>query len=132
MPQPGAAAFGFKAAGFDFPRRVARQSIPSLFLNFHRLAAVPNLFVLSVLLADLFGLPYTGSNLCNSTITKSFSIASKMVHGLPRFPRSPVATPLCQRVKRPWRNSGVFNLIADEYRDKGLTLPSDTTEIVNA
>jgi predicted RNase H-like HicB family nuclease len=27
--------------------------------------------------------------------------------------------------------SAVFNLIADEYRDKGLTLPSDTTEIVN-
>ena len=28
--------------------------------------------------------------------------------------------------------STVFNLIADEYRDKGLSLPSDTTEIVNA
>lgn len=28
--------------------------------------------------------------------------------------------------------SAVFNLIAEEYRDKGLTLPSDTTEIVNA
>jgi predicted RNase H-like HicB family nuclease len=28
--------------------------------------------------------------------------------------------------------SGVFQLIADEYRDKGLSLPSDTTEIVNA
>jgi predicted RNase H-like HicB family nuclease len=28
--------------------------------------------------------------------------------------------------------SAVFNLIAEEYRDKGLALPSDTTEIVNA
>ncbi len=26
----------------------------------------------------------------------------------------------------------VFALIADEYREKGLSLPSDTTEIVNA
>ena len=26
----------------------------------------------------------------------------------------------------------VFNMIADEYRDKGLKLPADTTEIVNA
>jgi len=26
----------------------------------------------------------------------------------------------------------VFDMIADEYREKGLTLPSDTTEIVNA
>jgi hypothetical protein len=28
--------------------------------------------------------------------------------------------------------AGVFRLIADEYREKGLSLPSDTTEIVNA
>jgi len=28
--------------------------------------------------------------------------------------------------------NNVFALIADEYRDKGLSLPSDTTEIVNA
>jgi predicted RNase H-like HicB family nuclease len=26
----------------------------------------------------------------------------------------------------------VFNMIAEEYRERGLTLPSDTTEIVNA
>jgi len=26
----------------------------------------------------------------------------------------------------------VFNMIVDEYREKGLKLPSDTTEIVNA
>jgi predicted RNase H-like HicB family nuclease len=26
----------------------------------------------------------------------------------------------------------VFNRIAEEYRERGLTLPSDTTEIVNA
>jgi len=26
----------------------------------------------------------------------------------------------------------VFNMIADEYREKGLSLPADTTEIVNA
>ena len=26
----------------------------------------------------------------------------------------------------------VFKMIADEYRDKGLRLPADTTEIVNA
>jgi predicted RNase H-like HicB family nuclease len=26
----------------------------------------------------------------------------------------------------------VFGLIAEEYREKGLALPSDTTEIVNA
>src|SRR2546429_8558350 len=26
----------------------------------------------------------------------------------------------------------VFNMIADEYREKGLKLPADTTEIVNA
>jgi len=26
----------------------------------------------------------------------------------------------------------IFSLIADEYREKGLSLPSDTTEIVNA
>jgi predicted RNase H-like HicB family nuclease len=28
--------------------------------------------------------------------------------------------------------SNVFDLIAEEYRQKGLALPSDTTEIVNA
>jgi predicted RNase H-like HicB family nuclease len=28
--------------------------------------------------------------------------------------------------------SNVFGLIAEEYRERGLTLPSDTTEIVNA
>ena len=28
--------------------------------------------------------------------------------------------------------NNVFSLIADEYREKGLSLPSDTTEIVNA
>ena len=28
--------------------------------------------------------------------------------------------------------SNVFAMILDEYREKGLTLPSDTTEIVNA
>ena len=28
--------------------------------------------------------------------------------------------------------TNVFDLIAEEYRQKGLTLPSDTTEIVNA
>lgn len=28
--------------------------------------------------------------------------------------------------------SSVFDLIAAEYRDKGLPLPADTTEIVNA
>lgn len=28
--------------------------------------------------------------------------------------------------------SNVFGIIADEYREKGLPLPSDTTEIVNA
>ncbi|HXN53438.1 MAG TPA: type II toxin-antitoxin system HicB family antitoxin [Candidatus Acidoferrum sp.] len=28
--------------------------------------------------------------------------------------------------------SNVFGLIAEEYREKGLSLPSDTTEIVNA
>jgi predicted RNase H-like HicB family nuclease len=28
--------------------------------------------------------------------------------------------------------SNVFGMIAEEYREKGLTLPSDTTEIVNA
>ena len=28
--------------------------------------------------------------------------------------------------------NNVFALIADEYREKGLSLPSDTTEIVNA
>jgi len=28
--------------------------------------------------------------------------------------------------------SNVFGMIAEEYRDRGLTLPSDTTEIVNA
>jgi predicted RNase H-like HicB family nuclease len=27
--------------------------------------------------------------------------------------------------------SNVFNMIADEYREKGLQLPADTTEIVN-
>jgi predicted RNase H-like HicB family nuclease len=26
----------------------------------------------------------------------------------------------------------VFGMIAEEYREKGLTLPADTTEIVNA
>ena len=26
----------------------------------------------------------------------------------------------------------VFNMIGDEYREKGLKLPADTTEIVNA
>jgi len=26
----------------------------------------------------------------------------------------------------------VFNMIEDEYREKGLKLPADTTEIVNA
>ena len=26
----------------------------------------------------------------------------------------------------------VFNMIADEYREKGLKLPADVTEIVNA
>ena len=26
----------------------------------------------------------------------------------------------------------VFGMIAEEYRERGLTLPSDTTEIVNA
>jgi predicted RNase H-like HicB family nuclease len=26
----------------------------------------------------------------------------------------------------------VFQMIADEYREKGLSLPADTTEIVNA
>lgn len=26
----------------------------------------------------------------------------------------------------------VFQMIAEEYREKGLTLPADTTEIVNA
>jgi predicted RNase H-like HicB family nuclease len=28
--------------------------------------------------------------------------------------------------------SNVFGMIAQEYRERGLTLPSDTTEIVNA
>lgn len=28
--------------------------------------------------------------------------------------------------------SAVFQLIADEYRERGLSLPSDTTEIMNA
>ena len=28
--------------------------------------------------------------------------------------------------------SGVFRMIAEEYREKGLALPSDTTEIVHA
>jgi predicted RNase H-like HicB family nuclease len=28
--------------------------------------------------------------------------------------------------------SNVFGMIAEEYRERGLTLPSDTTEIVNA
>lgn len=28
--------------------------------------------------------------------------------------------------------SGVFQMIADEYREKGLPLPADTTEIVHA
>jgi len=28
--------------------------------------------------------------------------------------------------------SGVFAMIAEEYRDKGLPLPADTTEIVHA
>ena len=28
--------------------------------------------------------------------------------------------------------TNVFGMIAEEYREKGLTLPSDTTEIVNA
>ena len=28
--------------------------------------------------------------------------------------------------------AAVFHLIADEYRGKGLALPADTTEIVNA
>jgi predicted RNase H-like HicB family nuclease len=28
--------------------------------------------------------------------------------------------------------AGVFRMIADEYREKGLSLPSDTSEIVNA
>jgi predicted RNase H-like HicB family nuclease len=28
--------------------------------------------------------------------------------------------------------SNVFRIIAEEYREKGLALPSDTTEIVNA
>ncbi len=27
--------------------------------------------------------------------------------------------------------SNVFGMIAEEYRERGLTLPSDTTEIVN-
>jgi predicted RNase H-like HicB family nuclease len=27
--------------------------------------------------------------------------------------------------------SNIFNMIADEYREKGLQLPADTTEIVN-
>jgi predicted RNase H-like HicB family nuclease len=27
---------------------------------------------------------------------------------------------------------GVFDMIAEEYREKGLTLPADTTEIVGA
>ena len=26
----------------------------------------------------------------------------------------------------------VFNMIAEEYREKGMSLPADTTEIVNA
>jgi predicted RNase H-like HicB family nuclease len=28
--------------------------------------------------------------------------------------------------------SGVFQMIAEEYREKGLSLPADTTEIVHA
>jgi predicted RNase H-like HicB family nuclease len=28
--------------------------------------------------------------------------------------------------------NGVFQMISDEYREKGLTLPTDTTEIVHA
>ena len=28
--------------------------------------------------------------------------------------------------------NSVFDMIADEYREKALTLPSDTTQIVNA
>ena len=28
--------------------------------------------------------------------------------------------------------SSVFQMLADEYRDKGLTLPADSTEIVHA
>jgi predicted RNase H-like HicB family nuclease len=28
--------------------------------------------------------------------------------------------------------SGVFRMIAEEYREKGLALPSDTTEIMHA
>ena len=28
--------------------------------------------------------------------------------------------------------SGVFRMIAEEYREKGMALPSDTTEIVHA
>jgi len=28
--------------------------------------------------------------------------------------------------------SNVFGMIAEEYRERGLTLPTDTTEIVNA
>ena len=28
--------------------------------------------------------------------------------------------------------AGVFGMIADEYREKGLALPSDTTEIMHA
>ena len=28
--------------------------------------------------------------------------------------------------------SGVFHMISEEYREKGLALPADTTEIVHA
>jgi predicted RNase H-like HicB family nuclease len=28
--------------------------------------------------------------------------------------------------------NGVFQMISDEYREKGLTMPTDTTEIVHA
>jgi predicted RNase H-like HicB family nuclease len=28
--------------------------------------------------------------------------------------------------------NGVFQMISEEYREKGLSLPSDTTEIVHA
>ena len=32
----------------------------------------------------------------------------------------------------PRRINAVFQMISEEYREKGLTLPADTTEIVHA
>jgi hypothetical protein len=57
----------------------------------------------------------------------------RTVHGLAKFLRFPVAMPLCRAVKARWRNfPASFVSLPMSTAKKGLSLPSDTTEIVNA